>query len=156
MEGNPIYWESLSDPPFNTTGFSAVGTGARDNYSFSGINQFSPYWTKTPGQMATVKRKDTVNVKKTPSYTSVYLSIATIQPWGISIDASSVSYGLSVRCVKNQPPTVLTGMISASRATSAGCEGHITNDGGSDILWRSEIFYYYRSWHCNRYRWKYL
>jgi len=131
--GDLSYWESLPEPPFNTTGFSVVGSGGRGNYTFFGINQIAAFWTKSIGQLAEMKIKNAIDRFKAPAYANVMLSTVIIQSDYISNDVNSADAGMSVRCVKDRLPIVNTGNISAGGATSAGCEGHVLDDGGSGL-----------------------
>ncbi len=139
--GDTAFWEEHNFPPYNQTGFSAVGAGSRNRWGFEGIKINTFFWTTTIGNAPSIKRKEIKSTLKAPTY-SPYLTNAMLDLWNSNIEAQDALSGMSVRCIKNSPPTIKTGMVSGGRATSAGCEGIILNTGGeaiteSGICWSS-------------------
>lgn len=132
LEGKTDYWTSLDFPPYNSSGFSAVGSGMRNNWTFEGKKEVAMFWTKSEGEIASVKKKEIARSKLMDS--NPYLACATIYSGNLWIDGSSAYTGMSVRCVKNKIPFVQTGSIAAGSATAVGCEGTIVSDGGAEIL----------------------
>lgn len=134
MSGISTSWDTLPYPPYDSTGFAAVGTGGFAWGAYEGKLSFTSFWTSSAGTPAMAPAKRSVSVVQARMYEYSYLKTAFISPWNLYVGDNSMSEGFPIRCVMNQAPVVVTGMIQAGRPTMAGIEGRVVSDGGEGIL----------------------
>ncbi len=107
----------------NSSGFSALPAGFRDvSGAYEEMTESELWWT-------------TFNVNNTNAR-SQYLNFASSNSLGLAALDLPKAYGFSVRCVKNNLPTVSTATITSVEATSAIGGGEVLNDGGSTVIQR--------------------
>jgi len=127
-------WDTLPLFRYDSTGFAALGSGVFGWGEYNGRLEYASFWTSTMAEMPSAPRpRPDGSVPAKGSYYA-FLATAEMQSWGVGLSGNTVGNAMSVRCVMNQAPTVITGMIQAGRATSAGLEGRVISDGGEGVV----------------------
>ena len=104
----------------NRTRFSGLPGGGRlTNGTFSGVGNFGIFWSST-------ENVTTDAWVRYLSYGGDMVGRANYLKY----------FGLSVRCVKNCPPTVITTSVNSITINTASCSGNITIEGGNSIISR--------------------
>ncbi len=127
-------WDTLPLLRYDSTGFAALGAGVFGWGEYNGRLEYASFWTSTMAEMPSAPRpRPDGSVPAKGSYYA-FLATAEMQTWGVGLSGNTVGNAMSVRCVMNQAPTVITGMIQAGRATRAGLEGRVISDGGEGVV----------------------
>ncbi len=133
IAGDTTYWNDLPVTAYDSTGFGAVGAGLFGYGSYNSRFEYAAFWTSTEGEMPSAPKRRESNQALASRYYKPYLFNLFVQPQCMYTNMNAADNGLSVRCVRNQAPTVTTGKVHAGRATKAGVEGEIISNGGEDI-----------------------
>lgn len=122
-----LYWSSPNLGATNETGFTALPSGARSssNGDFYNFGNKSYWWTSTLGHLSTLAWHFDV------SYNNTILNSGTE---GGPNASANIKMGLSVRCLRNEKPTLATSNAISITPNSAICGGIINNDGGSLVI----------------------
>ncbi len=134
ISGRVSGWNDLPEAPYDSTGFGAEGAGIYGRWGYDGRLEMTSFWTTTQSQMPSAPKRRSDNGAQYFAYNIPYLSTFTISPQWLSMSGNTAVGVMSVRCVKNQAPTVKTGRIFAGKATVAGIEGWIVNNGGEELV----------------------
>ena len=106
------HWDIHSLAGTNSTGFTALPGGDCYNGSdFEGIGFWGTWWSSQEAQ-----------------------DFGIVWGWAnVSLGTSSKSAGLSVRCIQNSPPVVTTIHVSSITSSTAFCDKHMDEEGGSSV-----------------------
>jgi uncharacterized protein (TIGR02145 family) len=109
-------YTSTKTIPDYVCGFSAQPSGYRDNSGyFQGMGSYTYFGTAT-------------------EYSSYYYYWYLYYYNAANSSYTNKNYGMSVRCVKDQIPTVTTNVVSNINQSTATCGGNTTADGGASIM----------------------
>lgn len=125
-ETGTTHWKSPNTGATNSSGFTALPGGYRDDF-FKSLGEGARFWS------ATESSANTATIKSLG--------------YGHEVIASGQFYknnGFSIRCIKNTDqgttPTVTTSTVSNITQTTATCGGNISEDGGTVVTERG-IYY---------------
>lgn len=127
-------WDTLPLLRYDSTGFAALGSGVFGWGEYNGRLELASFWTSTMGEMPSAPRPRPNGSVPAKGSGYAFLATAELESWGVGIYGSTAGNAMAVRCVMNQAPTVVTGMIQAGRATRAGLEGRVISDGGEGVV----------------------
>ncbi|MEA4937609.1 MAG: FISUMP domain-containing protein [Paludibacter sp.] len=133
-ENGTAHWTTEPSAPANTTGFTALGAGVRE-YSFSGLNETTGYWSTSTATPAYIKPSTPV-VRNTVSTYGTQAATLILNNWSAGINGNDPYKGFSIRCIKNTMPLVETGKIMNVQANSLNCEGIVVKNGGESLTQR--------------------
>ena len=119
----PGGWNSPNTGATNSSGFSAGPGGHRDgNGSFSNLGISGDWWSMSSSGSNAWNR-------------GLYNNFG-----GIYRYYNNLTFGFSVRCLRDVTPTVSTTIVSGINATSATTGGNVTQDGGAPVTMRGVAY----------------
>ena len=118
--GTANHWLSPNTGATNESGFTALSGGYKNNPDFIGLGNTGSFWLSNI-------------VDGTRAY---QLKVQYSYSYGNMFDVSSNYYGLSVRCIKDDVPSLTSNSPTNIISTSAIIGGNVTSDGGSPVTAR--------------------
>ena len=132
MKAVSSLWGAPNTGADNSSGFTGLPGGNRDNNgTFSATGGFGFWWSST--QFSTSNSWYSIL-----SYSSTVVNLvnfAFAAPGG-----GNNTYGHSVRCAKDLPPTVTTSSVTSVTPTGATCGGDVTSSGSDAVTARGVVW----------------